>query len=271
MNSSNTNNTTFAIHSVSLKGKRPHNEDKHNVITNKEGQDPNKMPINYFGIYDGHGGKFVSKFLHDNLPTFFFDKRMKYPVVKKVIYSTYDYIENILKKKYLKHTMHCGSTCLVVINYRVNNINYLNVLNTGDTRAVLCRGNIAIPLTKDHKPDWPDERKRIEELGGKIYKDGPDWRIKDLSVSRAFCDFDAEPFVTSKPDIFKYKLDSNDNFLIMACDGLWDVLSNQDAVNFVINSMDSKKQKINIARKLGEYAIKLGSMDNVTIIIIFFK
>src|SRR5436305_1930508 len=73
---------------------------------------------------------------------------------------------------------------------------YINVINTGDSRCIICRDNLGIPLSKDHKPNWPEERYRIQQLGGKIYYDGDDYRIKDLSVSRAFGDIDAEPYVT---------------------------------------------------------------------------
>ena len=50
---------------------------------------------------------------------------------------------------------------------------------------MLCRDNFAIPLTKDHKPDFPEEKARIQALGGEIKFDGADYRIRDLSVSKA--------------------------------------------------------------------------------------
>merc|ERR1712078_476555 len=133
-----------------------------------------------------------------------------------------------------------------------NNNNYINIMNTGDCRAVLCRNNVAIPLTKDHKPHWPDERRRINQLGGEIYFDGHDYRITDLSVSRAFGDKSSSKYVTHRPDLYKYKLNKNDKFLILACDGLWDVLTNHDAINFVLDncydiSMSNRiNQNINI-------------------------
>lgn len=170
-----------------------------------------------------------------------------------------------------------GSTALVVIHFRKNNCQYLNIMNTGDCRAVLCRDHLAIALTKDHKPEWPEERRRIEKMGGRIQHDGIDWRIKDLSVSRAFGDLDATPFVTHRPDIYRYKMDKSDKFMILACDGLWDTVSPQEGVNFVLaNCYDSslkKKKKIpdQIARKLAEYAIMKGSGDNVSVIIVFFN
>jgi serine/threonine protein phosphatase PrpC len=100
-----------------------------------------------------------------------------------------------------------------------------------------------------------------------------------LSVSRAFGDLDSLPYITSQPDIFRYELLSNDKFMIIACDGLWDIMSNQEVVEFILeelNKLSNKNKttngngKNNIAKLLGEYAIQKGSYDNITIIIVFF-
>lgn len=266
----------MSVHSVSLKGKRPQNEDKHNIIINIDGDDKNIGNINYYAVYDGHGGKFVSKFLHDNLWKCFVDKRVVYPLKKNFIKKIYEYWQDLLKKNYKEHATNAGSTCLVVVQYRSQNCDFLNILNTGDSRCVLCRNNLAIPLTKDNKPHWPEENERIKKLGGQIIFDGFDWRICDLSVSRAFGDITAEPYVTCLPDIYKYKLNPNDKFIIIACDGLWDVLGSQDVVNFVLehcydmSTGQTNNANINIAKKLAEFAINKGSTDNVSIIIVFF-
>lgn len=265
------------VHSVSLKGKRPQNEDKHNIILNIDGKNKDFTNINFFGVYDGHGGKFVSKFLEKNLPNFFLDKRVKYPLKKAYINTVYTYLQNTLSEKFKEYANHCGSTCLVATHFKIDDQNYLNIMNSGDSRCVLCRDNLAIALTKDHKPYWPEEKRRIEKLGGKIYFDGADYRIKDLSVSRAFGDLDAQPYLTNIPDIFRYKIEKSDKFIVMACDGLWDVMSNSDVVNFLLNECyDTNLEErininINIARKLAETAIAKGSTDNVSILVIFFK
>jgi serine/threonine protein phosphatase PrpC len=264
------------INVVSLKGKRDQNEDKHNIILNGDGKDRKMSPVNFISIFDGHGGKFVSDFLSKNIHKCFLSPKVKYPLSKNYVNSTYSIIQNALKTNYNEYATHCGSTCLIMIHYKRLECEYINILNTGDSRCVLCRDNIAIALTKDHKPDWPEERMRIEKLGGKIYLDGCDYRIKDLSVSRAFGDIESEPFLTCIPDIYRYKLNTNDKFAILACDGVWDVLTNQDAVNFVLaHSYDPtlsirKNQHINISRKLGEYAIEKGSTDNITVVIVYF-
>jgi serine/threonine protein phosphatase PrpC len=263
-----------------MKGHRPQNEDKHDTIVNFDGTNKdwqNAAHVNYYAVYDGHGGKFVSKFLHEHMPQCFMDKRVEYPLKKTFVKQIYDYWQNTFKTEYLKNTINTGSTCLIVIHYKVDNCDYLNILNTGDSRAMICRNNLGISLTKDHKPDWPEEFARIKALGGEIVWDGYDFRISDLSVSRAFGDISAEPYVTCIPDIYKYKLTTEDKFMVLACDGLWDVFNVQDVANFILKNCydmqtDTRINKhMNIAKRLAEMAITKGSNDNVTIVIVFFK
>ena len=267
----------MSAHSVSLKGLRPQNEDKHNVIRNLDGRDSKLGLVNFYGVYDGHGSKFVSNFIHDNLPQFFTDKRVNYPLEKAYVHKIYSYFTKVLKEKYLDKCLHAGSTCLIVVHYKYNQNEYLNVLNTGDCRALLCRNNVGVALTLDHKPNWPEEHSRITKLGGTIKFDSFDWRINDLSVSRAFGDIDSEPYLTNMPDIFKYKLSSSDKFLVLACDGVTDVLCNQDIINFILHNCyditTGKRinEKINIAKKLADHALAKDSTDNITCTVVFFN
>lgn len=269
------------VHYVSLKGKRNTNEDAHTIILksrNKQDGNGNKNEpkINYYGLYDGHGGKFVSKYLGDNMYKHFVKNDVEYPLTKEYVNNIYDGVRDELFTKYVAESTECGSTCLVVCDFVLQNRRMLNVMNTGDSRAVMCRNQIGIPLTLDHKPDWPMEKARISKLGGEIYEDKYGvHRINDLSVSRAFGDKSSSKYVTHRPDIYRYEVTKKDQFMIMGCDGLWDEVSAQDAVNFVLNNcydvnMRRINKEMNIAKKLGEYAIIEGSMDNVTIIIVFF-
>ncbi len=266
----------MSAHTVSLKGVRNENEDKHSVILNLDKRNAKHSPVNFFGVYDGHGGKFVSKFLEKNLSNFFVDHRVQYPLSKKYVNAVFDYLQNTLRDKYNERALHCGSTCVNAIHYKKNENDYLSVFNAGDSRCIMCRDNMAISLTKDHKPHWPEERNRIEQLGGQVKWDGADWRIKDLSVSRSFGDLDSEPFLTARPDVYKYKLEGGDKFIVLACDGLFDVMENQDVVNFILGEMydPTTKQKkintnINVAKRLAEHAIQKGSGDNVSIVVYF--
>lgn len=266
----------MSAHFVSLKGERPSNEDAHNIIHALHNDDKDMARVNYYGVYDGHGGKFVSNFLSENIPQFFISNKVTYPLDINYVNNVYDKIQSILFTKYEKMATDCGSTCLIVCHFKdENNQEFLNVMNTGDSRCVLCRNNLGIPLTRDHKPDWPDEMNRITKLGGQIKKDGATYRINDLSVSRAFGDKESSKFVTHRPDLYKYKLTKKDKFMIIACDGLWDVINPQEATNMVLKNcydtdMNRINKKVNISRKLAEMAIELESGDNVTCIVVFF-
>ena len=261
------------VYSHSLQGHRDSNEDQHIHILNIDGEKEDYNPVNFFAVFDGHGGKLVSKYLKDNLPQFFVNKFKKDIYGKdestyKYVNKVYEHLQSQMKKDHPRAAQYCGSTACVGIHFRDSQLkNRLWIVNVGDSRAVLCNKlNIAQQLTQDHKPNSPEEKARIEQMGGKIEYDGVDWRVKDLSLSRAFGDLECTPYVTHIPQIYKYKISSEDKFMIFACDGLCDVLSNQDAVDFV-NELIKNKFKGNYAKELAEYAFKKGSLDNITTIV----
>jgi serine/threonine protein phosphatase PrpC len=275
------------IHTISLIGPRPKNEDDlfYNLNLNSVSTSSDKKRnANIIGIFDGHGGPLVSKYLKEHLPKYFYADT-------NTLFSSkrHDYIKKVfdrMQEKLIKDVPQCkqmGSTALILnLEKGKSDSYYLQVVNIGDCRAVLCNEyNIAMSLTKDHKPMQWEEKIRIEALGGKIVKDvGDDPRINGLAVSRAFGDLDVLPYVSHVPEIFDYRINATSKFVILGCDGVWDVLSSQDAVDFVIKEMmlnpthlenyHTHTQK-NIAKKLGEYALKKGSGDNISIIILFFS
>jgi protein phosphatase 2C len=272
---------------ISLIGARPKNEDEIEVILNSDSSNQSLKPINFFSIFDGHGGDKISKYLKEKLPGYFMSSSIqtnpsKHKLYNKYINKIYEHVQSKLVSTVLPSKI-CGSTALVVIIYpntKSESLSQLKVINLGDCRAVLCnKDNIGIPLTKDHKPTSWEENKRITSSGGLITTDpGDDARINGLSVSRAFGDLDAKPHVSHLPDIYDYEITCKDKFIIMGCDGVWDVLSNQEAVDFVLFTMDKIKiisnlttrSNKNIANLLGEYAIAKGSQDNISVLIIWF-
>ena len=128
-----------------------------------------------------------------------------------------------------------GSTAITVM--LINRMLYC--ANTGDSRAVLCRAGSAVPLSHDHKPLNSEEQKRIEAAGSFVSKQG---RVNGmLSLSRAFGDFGFkssslapdEQAVTVVPDVTSLPLTPDDEFVVLGCDGIWDVMTNQGAVTFL--------------------------------------
>ena len=137
----------------------------------------------------------------------------------------------------------CRLPCQIRKDATHNDGNLVYCANVGDCRCVLSRRGKAIELSMDHKPSRPDEQARIVAAGGWVHNN----RIHGvLSVSRAFGDvehkrlktkswekeFVSDPLIAT-PEIQSERLGEDDEFMIIACDGLWDVMTSQQAVNFV--------------------------------------
>lgn len=139
--------------------------------------------------------------------------------------------------------------------------------NVGDSRAVISKAGKAIALSEDHKPNRSDERKRIESAGGVVMWAGT-WRVGGvLAMSRAFGNRLLKQFVVADPEIQEQEIDDELEFLILASDGLWDVVPNEDAVSLV----KIEEEPEAAARKLTETAFSRGSGDNITCIVVKFQ
>lgn len=135
--------------------------------------------------------------------------------------------------------VQAGCTAIVAVKKG----DQLIVANAGDSRGVLCRGGKAIALSEDHKPAQEIERNRIIAAGGFLSEIGGVCRVNgNLNLSRAIGDLkyksnaDLHPkdqIITAQPDICRITLCPDDQFFVLACDGVWDVMTNQEVVDFV--------------------------------------
>ncbi|KAJ4718040.1 Phosphatase 2C family protein [Melia azedarach] len=154
--------------------------------------------------------------------------------------------------------------------------------NCGDSRVVLCRGKQASPLTVDHKLDREDELARIINGGGRVV----DWgclRVEGvLSMTRAIGDHDLKPWVVSVPEVTFTTRSEDDEFLILASDGLWDVLSNDDVVKLARYELRQRRKELKkddtsssplcyVAEELLKIVLDALSFDNISIIIVDLK
>lgn len=130
-------------------------------------------------------------------------------------------------------TAGCTATVIMVTQ------THIICANAGDSRTVLSRGKVAVGLSEDHKPQNPQESERIEAAGGFVADNRVDG---NLALSRALGDFEyksntqkkkEEQKVTAEPDFTETPITDDCEFVILACDGIWDVKSNQQAVDFV--------------------------------------
>lgn len=157
-------------------------------------------------------------------------------------------------------------TCL--IKKESDGVRYLYSANVGDSRAVLSRKGKASRLSEDHKASDKTEKHRVEELGGFVLRDRV---LGMLAVSRAFGDHNLKRFVSARPYITKTKLHGDEEFLIVACDGLWDEVSDEDAAKIVRDTYyKSDKNEQKAANALVQVALDRGTKDNVTVMVIFF-
>lgn len=233
-------------------------------------------PSAFYGLFDGHGGAEASAFIRKNFIRLFFDDA-KFPQSSEVNDSFLSEVEKSLRKAFLladcaladdaSISSSSGTTALTALILG----RLLMVANAGDCRAVLCRRGEAIDMSQDHKPIHPSEQRRVEELGAFV-EDG--YLNGVLSVTRALGDWDVKfsqgspsPLI-SEPEFRQALLTEDDEFLIISCDGIWDVMSSQHAVNVVRRGLRRHDDPEQSARDLVKEALRLNTSDNLTVIVV---
>ena len=239
-------------------GEREYMEDRFIARCNKN--------ICFYSILDGHGGKSCANFLKQNLYNIFIKiyEKNRYVNIKNILTQTYLYADNM----FLKNRKKSGSTaCSLFIN---NKTKMFAVANTGDSRIIGLVGNKIIQLSVDHKPDNNTERQRIYQNGGFVINS----RLNGiLAMSRSMGDILLKPKgLTSFPDTIVGKITKNYKYLVIASDGLYDVMTNYDVIQFIQSCISKGIEKKIIAKYLVTHSIKNRySTDNVSVIIIFFN
>lgn len=156
-----------------------------------------------------------------------------------------------------------GCTAVVAFVEVKNEKRVLYTGNVGDARAVLCRNGKAVRLSYDHKGSDQQEAKRIMDLGGFMMNN----RVNGvLAVTRSLGDCVMKEFVVGNPYTTETDLTAQDDFLILACDGLWDVCDDQDAVDLIKDIKDPQEA----SQKLLDHALANFSTDNLSILVIRF-
>lgn len=230
-----------------------------------------KMPLSWFGVYDGHGGDKASQYCVDWLSSYVrHDDSFPYDLgfsMKKAFTAIDD--------DFVETGNPDGTTACAVSLVGGRRI---VCANAGDSRAIIVRkdGSV-VRLSRDHKPGMPDETQRINALGGKVIYWGR-WRVEGLlAVSRAIGDSSLKPYVTSEPEVCEYDIGNDDWFLVISSDGVWDVLDNEEAAHVVIATscvMENGKLVIDTnrfkwaARNLCEHARSCGSTDNFSVVVV---
>jgi len=233
------------------------------------------QPIGLFGVFDGHNGSQAAKYVQTHL---FHNLLMNldFGNIQLAITRAYQQTDRNLRTLQVNNNWSSGSTACTAVLLRER----LIIANVGDSRAVICKGGNAVALSTDHKPNRADERQRIEEAGGVLMCDHtsivgdlvklPETNISatcPAQLSRAFGDSKFKPHkVIADPEIEEDTIEEGVDFLVLATAGLWNVVSNQEAVSMVQSIPDAKEA----ARFLKEEAFRRGSNDNITCIVVRF-
>nr|GMD68769.1 probable protein phosphatase 2C 74 [Ipomoea batatas] len=250
---------------ASKKGRREVMEDGHSVILDILGDSKQA----FFVVIDGHGGRNAVDYVAENLGKNIVNSLEAGNNKVSLSSSSGNYIEDALRQGYSETDKQFlvqgkdGGACAASVLIKDGE---MHVANVGDCGVVLSRKSVAVSLTSDHRPvSREDERARIEKSGGMLYCQNGVLRVNgSLAVSRAFGDHHLKELIISEPDILKLPLTSDCQFLILASDGLWDKVSNQEAVDVVLSENNSMKS----CKKLVDLSSKRGSLDDVTVMVI---
>ncbi|KAH1193381.1 putative protein phosphatase 2C 8 [Glycine max] len=253
----------------------------------------------FFAVYDGHGGAQVAEACKERLHRL---------VAEEVVGSSESHVEwdwrGVMEGCFRKMDSEVagnaavrmvGSTAVVAVVA----LEEVIVANCGDSRAVLGRGGEAVDLSSDHKPHRPDELMRIEEAGGRVINWNGQRVLGVLATSRSIVTFNSmtsyhycsnfspvrsdcylRPYVISKPEVTVTQRSSKDEFLILASDGLWDVMSSEVACQVVRKCFQGQIRRVcdgvgnhqnratDAADLLAEIALAKGSRDNTSVIVV---
>mmetsp|Transcript_15191 Transcript_15191/g.34864 ORF Transcript_15191/g.34864 Transcript_15191/m.34864 type:complete len:702 (-) Transcript_15191:95-2200(-) len=285
-----------------MMGRREYMEDDFSILVDKGAGAEGEIPA-LFGVFDGHGGSRASEYCKENLlarvsQLIVGRNDINSTTTAENVTASVAEEENackaeesrdgapqeehcpkkrVISRLWMKRALDfgfssidqelhhevciCGTTAIVAaVTSR-----YLMVANVGDSRGVLCQDGRAVPMSDDHKPNRPDERRRIELAGGMVVTVGVARVGGILAVSRAIGDSPLKQFVPATPEYKVMRRDSSQKFVILATDGLWDVVSNQEAVDFIADRWDSKGHG---AADLAWMAFNRGSWDNICVMVI---
>ncbi|KAM7478404.1 hypothetical protein LguiA_026617 [Lonicera macranthoides] len=241
----------------------------------------------FCGIFDGHGpwGHYVAKRVRASMPSSLLcnwqealveaaldpnldleseKKHHRFDIWKHSYLKTCVAVDQELEQHRKIDSFYSGTTALTIVRQG----ELMIVANVGDSRAVLgttCDAGsiVAVQLTVDFKPNLPQEAERIMQCKGRVFcledEPGvhrvwlPDEESPGLAMSRAFGDYCVKDFgLISMPEVTERQITSRDQFVVLASDGVWDVVSNQEAVEIVSRTEDRAKA----AKKLVECAVK---------------
>lgn len=232
-------------------------------------------PSAYYGVFDGHCGicaaTFVRNRLLDNVIAHEAYPESPAEALRDACLTTDAQFEEACSSLPEEAS---GTTTIVALVQGGR----ITVANVGDSRCVLSRRGQALALSEDQKPTRPPEDARIRAAGG--YIDGEGFLNGQLAVSRAIGDWHLESLkrnadgspgpLIADPEVTSHALGSEDEFMVMASDGLWDVFSSQGAVSFARERLAAHNDPSKCSEELIAEAMNRHTSDNVTVVVVCF-
>jgi serine/threonine protein phosphatase PrpC len=243
------------------------------------------------GVFDGHGvyGHHISNFVHSELPKLLLSHPSWQETPERALKDSFVRVhQNLIKHSCLKESQYdcnmsgCTST---IIHKRKSS---LFIAHVGDSRGILGRktdsGHVAIVLNIDHKPDTSEEKERIESAGGevrklpgrnpsRVYFKGREY--PGLSMTRALGDLVSQTIgVICVPQTNEVILTENDEFIVLCSDGVWEFISDDEAVRVVSTSnRDPKEAACRLAALAWtKWISNEGNVvDDITVIVTFLN
>ncbi|XP_042407141.1 probable protein phosphatase 2C 9 [Zingiber officinale] len=217
--------------------------------------------LGLFAIFDGHLGDSVAAYLQKHLFTNILKEEDFWNNPGEAISKAYEKTDKAILSRSRPDLGRGGSTAVTAI---LIDGRKLWIANVGDSRAVLAKGGDVIQLSVDHEPNT--ERGSIENRGGFVSNmPGDVPRVNgQLAVSRAFGDKSLKSHLSSDPDIRSEDVTADSDLLILASDGLWKVMSNEEAVDIARKYKDPQAA----ARLLTTEAVNRVSKDDISCIVV---
>uniref|UniRef100_A0A8C6SGF0 Protein phosphatase, Mg2+/Mn2+ dependent, 1Nb (putative) n=1 Tax=Neogobius melanostomus TaxID=47308 RepID=A0A8C6SGF0_9GOBI len=239
----------------SMQGWRANMEDFHNCVPQLGGE---LADWSFFAVFDGHAGntaaQYCSQHLLGNLLTTGGVGPEDDPEkVKESIIEGFLQTDKHLQTVARREGWERGGTTVVAT---LISPYYIYFANCGDSRAMLCRSGQVCFSTSDHKPYCPLEKERIEGAGGP-YK-GAENRTP------------SEQMVSPEPEVCVLERSSADEFLVLACDGVWDIISNEELCAFIHNRLQVCTDLRDVCAQVIDLCLYKGSLDNISIIVLCF-
>jgi len=248
-------------HARCERGSRPYLED---TVATKAAEG-----IMLFGVFDGHGGAKASDYCKSHLLELIaqrLDPRVENTT--QAISAAFWQVDEQFSEMARHYGWNDGSTALVVCLRD----GWLHIAHCGDTRLVLVRDGSPpyAALTQDHRPDNAREYERIVQLGGTVvHRPGDAARVVPghLAVSRSIGDTRAKPIVTADPEVQSMLVDATWRALVLATDGLWDVVTPALCAEVCLRSPSAH----HAADQLVDLAISMKSTDNVSVMVVMLR